>query len=149
MYFLEKASHYSVGTTDGFSFHILKFQGHSGKRKCRARFLPTQTSSWLSKINSGPIVCIHLLPTRKSSLSNIARGERKSRGQKKHLQSRPGSVNPSPGWLYSQWQRGWAREKSSIWASWLCSRNIIQRKLFPIWARVGLVWPGEPQQGTT
>lgn len=119
VYFLEKTCHYSAGTADGFSFHILKFQGYLGKKKPLCTLSPNPNILLAWKINSRPIVCIHLLPTRKSSLSCIARGGGKSHpdrsktsrgGQKKPLQSRPGSVNPSPEWLYSQWQSASARE---------------------------------------
>lgn len=119
VYFLKKTCHYSAGTADGFSFHILKFQGYLGKKKPLCTLSPNPNILLAWKINSRPIVCIHLLPTRKSSLSCIARGGGKSHpdrsktsrgGQKKPLQSRPGSVNPSPEWLYSQWQSASARE---------------------------------------
>lgn len=100
MYFLEKTCHYSAGTADGFSFHILKFQGYLGKKKPLCTLSPNPNILLAWKINSRPIVCIHLLPTRKSSLSCIARGggEVTSR-QVEDEQRRPKKASPIKAWF--------------------------------------------------
>lgn len=127
-------------------FPYPQISGLLRKKKVSRTLSPNPNILLASKINSRPIVCIHLLPTRKNSLSKTARGREShipSRSsQKKPLQSRPGSVNPSPRWLYSRWQGGWVPEKTRKRGRWLAWGNIIQGKLFPIWAHAWLVWPG-------
>lgn len=60
------------------------FRAPQEKKKVSRALSPNPNILLALKINSGPIVCIHLLPTRKNSLSNIARG-RESQEAKKSL----------------------------------------------------------------
>lgn len=70
-----KKSHYSVRAADSASFQILKFQGLLCTLHTVVHTFSQPKHPPRFKNKLGPIVCIHLLPMRKSSLSNIARGE--------------------------------------------------------------------------
>lgn len=72
-----KLPHYSVRAADN-SLQILKFQGLVKKKTLVHAFSQTKLPPQLKK-KLGPSVCIHVLPMRKSSFSNTARGESQTR----------------------------------------------------------------------